>query len=71
MSDQEDSFPQNSYLTIEQAIKQAYLNFQAEFLPDRSTATQAQDSPSTPSSIQPLISSPRQGSDKFYNLLVI
>ncbi len=68
MSDQADSLPQNSYQTIEQAIEQAYLDLQSEFLPARSTAAQTQDSPSTPSSTPPLISSPRQGSDKFYNL---
>ncbi len=68
MSDRADSNPQNSYQSIEQAIEQAYLNFQAEFSPARSTAAQAQDSPSTPSSTQPLISLPRQGSVKFYDL---
>ncbi len=40
MSDQADSFLQNSYQTIEQVIKQAYLNFQTEFLPARSSSTQ-------------------------------
>ena len=68
MSDQAFSLPQNSYLTIEQVIEQAYLNFQAEFLPARSSSAQAQGSPSTPSSTPPLISSPRQGSVEFYNL---
>ncbi len=37
-----DSFPQNSYQTFEQAIEQACLNFQAEFLSARSTSPQAQ-----------------------------
>ncbi len=59
MSDQADSYPQNSFCTIEQAIEQAYLNFQAEFLHARSSSAKAQDSPSTPSSTLPLISSPR------------
>ncbi len=68
MSDLANSIPQNSYKTIEQAIEQAYLNFQAEFLPAKSTAAQAQDSPSTPSSTLPLISSPRRESDVFYDL---
>ncbi len=68
MSDQAESNPQNSYQTIEQAIEQAYINFQSEFLPARSTAAQAQDSPSTPSSTLPLISSPRQRSEAFNDL---
>ncbi len=64
MSDWADSIPQNSYQTIEQE----YLNFQAEFLPARSTAAQTQDSLSTPSPTPPLISSPRQMSVEFYDL---
>ncbi len=65
MYDQEDSNPQNSFQTIEQAIEQAYLKFQAEFLPARSSSPEAQGSSSTPSSLLPLISSPRQISDIF------
>ncbi len=71
MSDQADSIPQNSYQTIEQAIEQAYLNFQAGFLPARSSVAQTQDSPSTPSSTPPLIFSPRQGMTKLITYLVI
>ncbi len=56
MSDQADSNPQNSFQTIEQAIEQAYLNFQSEFLPARSSSAQAQDFPSTQSSTLLLIS---------------
>ncbi len=63
-----DSNPQYACWTIEQAIEQAYLNFEAEFLPARSSTAQAQYSSSTPSSTLPLISSPRQRSDLFYNL---
>ena len=40
----------------------------AEFLTAKSSPAQAQDSPSSPSSTPPLISSSRQGSDKFYDL---
>ncbi len=47
---------------------QAYLNFQADFLPSRSCSAQAQYSPSTPSLTLPLISSPRKEIDKIYNL---
>ena len=68
MSDRADSNPQNSFWTIEQAVEQAYLDLQAEFSPAGSSASQAQDSPSTASSTPPLISSPRQGSDEFYDL---
>ncbi len=71
MSDQADSNPQNSFQTIEQAIEQAYINFQAEFLPARSSSAQAQDFPSTPSSTQLLISSPRQRSNVFYNVPLV
>ncbi len=71
MSDQADSNPHNSFQTIKQVIEQAYLNFQAEFFATRSFSAQAQDSPSTPSSTLPLISSPRQGSDIFYDLPMI
>ncbi len=62
MSDQADSIPQNSFQTIEQAIEQTYLNFEAEFSPARSSSAQAQDSPSTPNSTPPLISSSRRES---------
>ncbi len=41
MSDQADFIPQNSYQTIEEAVEQSYLNFQAEFLPARSSSAQA------------------------------
>ncbi len=68
MSDQADSNPQNSFRTIAQAIEQVYLNFQAEFLPARSSSAQAQGSSSTPSSTLPLISYLRQRSDVFYDL---
>ncbi len=41
MYDQANSNQQNSYQTIEQAIEQTYLNFQAGFLPARSSSDQA------------------------------
>ncbi len=68
MSDQADSFPQNSNQTIEQEIEQAYLDLQSELLPARTSSAQTQDSPSTPTSTPTLISSPMQGSNEFYNL---
>ncbi len=40
MSDQADSYPQNSFQTIEQVIEQAHLNFQAEFLTAISSSAQ-------------------------------
>ncbi len=50
MSDRADSFiPPNSFRTIEQAIKQAYLNFQADLSPAGLTSAQSQGSSSTPS----------------------
>ncbi len=72
MSDSADlTIPPNLFRTIEQAIQQAYLNFQAEFLPARSSSSQGQDSPSTSSSTLPLISSPRQGIKESNEVLVI
>ncbi len=68
MSNQADSLPQNSYQTIEQAIEQTYLDPQSEFSPARSFSAQTQDSPTTPNSTPPLISSPRQGSVEFNDL---
>ncbi len=68
MSDQAGFNTQNSFCNIEQIIKQAFLNFQADLLPARSSSAQAQDSLSTPSSTSPLLSSPRQGIDKIYDL---
>ncbi len=55
MCDQADSFPQNSFGIIKQAIEQSSLNSQAEFSPVRSSSAQAQESPSTPSPTPPLI----------------
>ncbi len=65
MSDSADSSIQpNSFSTIKQAIKQAYINFQADLLPARSSSAQVQDSLRTPSSTPPLISLPRYEIDK-------
>ncbi len=44
MSDQADSIPQDSFPTIEQAIKQANLKFWTEFLRLTSSSAQAQNS---------------------------
>ncbi len=59
----DSSIPPNSFQTIEQA-EQAYLNFQADLLPARSSSAQAFDSPSTPSSTPLLILLPRPEIDK-------
>ncbi len=64
----EQTLLQNSFQTIDQEMKQAYLILSDEFLPLTSSSIQTQGSSSTPSSTPPLISSPRQGSDVFYNL---
>ncbi len=59
MSDSADlSIPPNLFRTIEQAIQQAYLNFQADLSTARLSSAQAKDSSSTPSSTPPLIPSP-------------
>ncbi len=67
MSDLTD-FILQSFCITEQAIKQAYLNYQAVFFPDMSYFAQAQDSPSVPSSTTHFISPPRQGIDIIYDL---
>ncbi len=69
MSDRSDSsIPPNSFRTIEQAIKQAYVNFQADLLTARISSDQAQDSSSTTSSTPPLIPSPNEEINKTYKV---
>ncbi len=59
MSDQAySSKSKNSSSTIEEAIRQVYLNFETDWLPTRSSSAHNQDSPSTLSSTLPLISQP-------------
>ncbi len=62
------STPLSSFSTIDQAIKQAYLHFQADLLPARSLSAQIPGSPSILSSTPLLISLPRQWSNKTYDV---
>ncbi len=56
MYDTADSrMPPNSFSIIEQEMVQAYLTFQADLLPARSSSAQAQDFQSDPNSTSPLI----------------
>ncbi len=69
ISDWADSIiPLNSFRTVEQAIDEAYLNFQADFSPARFSSIWVQDSPGTPSLTAPLIPSLREEFNRAYNV---